>query len=222
MTLTPAAHPFRLLLVDDHRMFREWLGTMLAATGRYRVVGESDNTAEALQLARSLQPDAITVDLGLRGPGGLELIKDLRAFDIQTPILVLSMHDDHLYAQRALRAGATGYLNKSEASSTVVLALDQIMRGEVYLGSQATAKILHNLAYGSHSAAGSIESLADRELEVFQLIGKGFNIPKIAEVLHLGETTVGTYRSRIKEKLSLKTSAELYALAARWLQEKGA
>ena len=217
-----AQHPSRILLVEDHRMFREWLGTMLAATGKFTVVGETDNGPEAMEMTLSKKPDALLVDLGLRGSGGLELVKDLRSLQVDAPILILSMHEDALYAQRAIAAGANGYISKSEASSTLFAALDQVLHGAFHLSPSAQTQILQSLASGKGRKTSSIDSLADRELEVFQLIGKGFNIPKIAEVLNLGETTVGTYRARIKEKLQIRSSAELYALAARWLSERGA
>jgi DNA-binding NarL/FixJ family response regulator len=214
--------PVRILLVEDHRMFREWLGTMLMATGRFSVVAETDNGAEAIPLALSHKPDALLVDLGLRGSGGLELVKSLRSLQVHAPILILSMHEDALYAQRAIAAGANGYISKSEASSTLFSALDQIINGNFHLSSTAQTQILNSLASGKRHQGSPIDSLADRELEVFQLIGKGYNIPKIAELLNLGETTVGTYRARIKEKLQIRSAAELYALAARWLSENHA
>lgn len=216
------ASPARILLVEDHRMFREWLGTMLMATGRFKVVAETDNGAEAIQLALTHKPDALLVDLGLRGSGGLELVKSLRSLQVGSPILILSMHEDALYAQRAIAAGANGYISKSEASSTLFSALDQVINGNFHLSPAAQTQILHSLASGKRHQGSPIDSLADRELEVFQLIGKGYNIPKIAELLNLGETTVGTYRARIKDKLQIRSAAELYALAARWLSENHA
>ena len=192
------------------------------ATGRFKVVAETDNGAEAIQLALTHKPDALLVDLGLRGSGGLELVKSLRSLQVNSPILILSMHEDALYAQRAIAAGANGYISKSEASSTLFSALEQIINGNFHLSSTAQTRILQSLASGKRHEGSPIDSLADRELEVFQLIGKGYNIPKIAELLNLGETTVGTYRARIKEKLQIRSAAELYALAARWLSENHA
>ncbi len=214
--------PVRILLVEDHRMFREWLGTMLSATGRFSIVGETDNGPEAMQMAQENKPDALLIDLGLRGSGGLELVKNLRSIQITAPILILSMHEDSLYAQRAIAAGANGYICKSEATSTLFSALDQVLHGNYHLSQSAQTQILRALGSGKRRQSSPIDTLADRELEVFQLIGKGYNIPKIAEMLNLGETTVGTYRARIKEKLQVRNAAELYALSARWLSENRA
>lgn len=202
-------------------MFREWLAHMISDAGEFVVVGEADNIADGLQMIEKLRPDIAIVDLTLRGSSGLELIKNLKAMGLETPVLVLSMHDDELYAERVLRAGAKGYVSKNESSSTVATAIRRVLSGEIYLNDKVTAKLLSTIAQHSPRAAGGMELLADRELEVFQLIGKGYNIPKIAEHLNLGETTVGTYRARIKEKLQIQNSAELYTRAARWIQDQG-
>lgn len=210
-----------VVLVEDHRMFREWLGTMLSVEGVFRVVGETDNTAAALELIKSTRPAIAIVDLTLRGSSGLELIKDLKAHGLDVPVLVLSMHEEDLYAERVLRAGARGYISKSEASSTLANAIRHVVGGEVYLGERMTAKLLSKMAAGRASATDDFGKLADRELEVFQLVGKGYNSRKIAEELNLGESTVETYRARIKEKLGIKNASELYTRAARWVQERG-
>ena len=220
--MNPTGHPIAVVLVEDHRMFREWLGHMIAAAGDFTVAGETDNIADALEMIEKLRPDIAIVDLTLRGSSGLELIKNLKARENDVPVLVLSMHDDELYAERVLRAGAKGYISKNEASSTVATAIRRVLSGEIYLNERMTAKMLSAMSQHSPRGAVGMELLADRELEVFQLIGKGYNIPKIAEQLRLGETTVGTYRARIKEKLQIQTSAELYTRAARWVQEHGA
>lgn len=219
--MNPTGHPINVVLVEDHRMFREWLGHMISSAGNLKIAGETDNIADALELIEKVHPDIVIVDLTLRGSSGLELIKNLKARGVDVPVLVLSMHDEELYAERALRAGAKGYVCKSEASATVAAAIRKVLKGEVYLNEKMTAKILGAIGRTSPRASSGMESLADRELEVFQLIGKGYNIPKIAEQLRLGETTVGTYRARIKEKLQVKTSAELYTRAAQWVQERG-
>ncbi|MGB8169897.1 MAG: response regulator transcription factor [Chthoniobacteraceae bacterium] len=219
--MNPLSHPIKVVLVEDHRMFREWLGHMISAANDFTVVGETDNIADALTMLEKLRPDIAIVDLTLRGSSGLELIKNLKAQDLAIPVLVLSMHEDELYAERVLRAGAKGYISKNEASSTVATAIRRVLSGEIYLNEKITSKMLSSMTRRSPHPASGMELLADRELEVFQLIGKGFNMPKIAEQLRLGETTVGTYRARIKEKLQIKTSAELYAHAARWIQEHG-
>jgi DNA-binding NarL/FixJ family response regulator len=211
---------FKVVLVEDHRMFREWLRQMLGRESGCEVCGEADNIQEAMRLILATKPDIVIVDITLRGSSGLELIKDLRAQGLEIPVLVLSMHDEALYAERVLRAGARGYISKHEASSTLSKAIRQVLGGQVYLSESMTANMLEKVSgrKASPSPPG-LEILADRELEVFQLIGKGHNGREIAELLHLGETTVDTYRSRIKEKLRLRNAAELYSRAAQWVHE---
>lgn len=217
---TPArAKQIRVVLVEDHLMFREWLGHMLAKAGSFTVCGETDNVGDAINIILRTKPDIAIVDLTLRGSSGLELIKDLKAQEIDIPVLVLSMHDEELYAERVLRAGARGYISKHEATTTLSEAIEKVLGGEVYLGSKITAQVLKKLTTGGSTKATGIDLLADRELEVFQLIGKGYNSRRIAEQLHLGESTVETYRARIKEKLGLKNAAELYTRAAFWVNE---
>jgi DNA-binding NarL/FixJ family response regulator len=209
----------RVVLVEDHLMFREWLGHMLAKGGVISVCGEADNIADGIDLIRKTKPDIAIVDLTLRGSSGLELIKDLKAQGLDVPVLVLSMHDEELYAERVLGAGGRGYISKHEASSTLIEAVEKILSGEVYLPAKITSQILQRLASGAPAKPAGLTLLADRELEVFQLIGKGYNTRRIAEQLHLGESTVETYRGRIKEKLGIRTAAELYQHAAVWISK---
>jgi DNA-binding NarL/FixJ family response regulator len=212
----------KVVLIEDHLMFREWLGQMLAREPRFVVCGEADNIQEGLRLIEENSPDIAIVDLTLRGSSGLELIKNIKAQGLDVPVLVLSMHDEALYAERVLRAGAKGYISKSAASSTLTEAIEQVLAGKVYLGEKMTAYMLERIANPRGAGVASrIDLLADRELEVFQLIGKGFNGREIAEQLHLGETTIDTYRARIKEKLQVRNAAELYSRAAQWVQENG-
>jgi DNA-binding NarL/FixJ family response regulator len=213
----------KVVLVEDHKMFREWLGHMISMDDAFAVCGEADNIRDALVMIKDKQPDIAIVDITLRGgSSGLELIKDLKAHGIAIPVLVLSMHDEELYAERVLRAGAKGYITKHEASSTLLKAIRQVLSGQVYLGEKMTAAILGKMTgHKSQSTSSGLESLADRELEVFQLIGKGYNAREIASQLHLGETTIDTYRARIKEKLRLRNAAELYSRAAQWLRDHG-
>lgn len=209
------------MLVEDHLMFREWLAQMIARDRGFTICAESDNIRDALELARRHQPDIALVDLTLRGSSGLELIKDLKAHEIEVPVLVLSMHEESLYAERVLRAGAKGYITKHEATSTLLKAIRQVLDGQIYLSERMTAAMLAKVAnQGSRSGSG-MDLLADRELEVFQLVGKGYNTREIAAQLHLGETTIETYRARIREKLQLRNAAELYSRAAQWVHEQG-
>lgn len=198
-------------------MFREWLGHMLEQGSAFTICGEADNNADAIEVIDRTKPDIAIIDLTLRGSSGLELIKDLKAQGIEVPVLVLSMHDDELYAERVVRAGARGYISKSEATSALTEAINTILRGEVFLSSKITAHLLKRMSSGGAAKSTGLEQLADRELEVYQLIGKGYNSRKIADQLHLGESTVETYRARIKEKLGLKNAAELYVHASRWI-----
>lgn len=215
--------PVKIVLVEDHQMFREWLGQMISISGEFSVCGESDNIRDGLEIIKKTQPDIAIVDITLRGSSGLELIKDLKAQGIEVPVLVLSMHDESLYAERVLRAGARGYITKNEATSTLTKAIRQVLSGEVYLGEHMTSVLLNRMSgQRGPGVVSGIDQLADRELEVFQLIGKGYNAREIAERLRLGETTVDTYRSRIKEKLRIKNAAELYTRAAQWVHEHGA
>lgn len=203
-------------------MFREWLSQMITKDRRFTVCGEADNIREGFEIIRTQKPDIALIDITLRGSSGLELVKDLKAQGLEVPVLVLSMHDEALYAERVLRAGARGYISKHEASSTLLKAILHVLDGEIYLSERMTAAMLAKVAsHGSRAAASGMESLADRELEVFQLVGKGYNSREIAAQLHLGETTIDTYRARIREKLHLRNAADLYTRAAQWVQEQG-
>ena len=198
-------------------MFRESLARMLTEDKAYTVCGVADNIAGAVETIRRTKPDIAIVDLTLRGSSGLELIKNLKAQEIDVPVLVLSMHDEELYAERAVRAGARGYISKHEATTALIEAIEKVLSGEVYLPGRITAQLLKKLAGDGPKKSTGLDLLADRELEVFHLIGKGYNSRRIAEQLHLGESTVETYRARIKDKLGLRDAAELYTRAAHWV-----
>ena len=213
--------PAKVVVVEDHQMFREWLSHLITKKADCTICGEADNIQDAIKIIQETKPDIALVDISLRGSSGLELIKNLKAQGIAVPVLVLSMHEESLYAERVLRAGARGYITKLEASSTLLKAIRHVLGGGVYLGERMTANILEKVSSSAARVASPIELLADRELEVFQLVGKGFNAREIAEQLHLGETTVDSYRSRIKEKLKLRNAADLYSRAAQWVQEHG-
>jgi DNA-binding NarL/FixJ family response regulator len=187
------------------------------------VCGEADNNRDAIALVRARKPDVAIVDITLRGSSGIELIKDLRSQGFDLPVLVLSMHDEELYAERALRAGAKGYITKNEASTEVVKAIRKVTSGEVYVSRQMTARLLERMTQKRPvSDATGMALLADRELEVFQLLGRGKSTQDIATILNLGASTVETYRARIKEKLQLRSAAELYLHAGQWVREHGA
>ena len=208
-----------VLLVEDHPMFRERLASIISKRGDMRVCGEADNVCDALRCAENLRPDIAIVDITLRKSNGLDFLKDLKAREIKLPVLVLSMHDEAIYAERVLRAGARGYITKYEASSEVMAAIEQVLNGEVYLSRQMTSRMLGRFTFGKKSANGDVSALTDRELEVFQRIGRGETARDIASALHLGITTIDTYRARIKEKLGLRNGNELHRRAMEWVQE---
>ena len=212
----------RVVLVEDHPMLRERMAHLINKDLGMEVCGEADNILDAMELIRATRPDIAIVDISLRGASGLELIKSVKSEGIDLPILVLSMHDENLYAERALRAGARGYITKSEASAVVIAAIRTVLAGEVYVSHQLAAKIIKRMASGKAGDVGDdgLGQLTDRELEVFELIGHGRSVKEIAKTLHLGESTVDTYRSRIKEKLGLSGAAEVVLRAGQWVKER--
>ncbi len=221
MNTTAEATKCKVLLVEDHPMFRERMAHLINKDLGMTVCGETDNIAEAMGIIRDAQPDIAIVDISLKGSSGLELLKDIRAQGFSLPVLVLSMHAEELYAERALRAGAKGYIMKSEASTEVLEAIRTVQRGEVYVSRPMVGKILGRLTSSpQRTETTGVESLADRELEVFQLIGQGRNTREIAKQLNLGESTIETYRARIREKLGLRNTAELAQRAAQWVTEQ--
>ncbi len=215
--------PIRIVIVDDHPLLREQLALLISKQEEMEVCAQADNIGEALECIREARPDIAIVDITLKGSSGLELVKNLKAEGLQTPVLVLSMHDESLYADRALRCGARGYITKQEGPDTVMAAIRCVLSGKVYLSEDHTARILNRLSDPTpeENALPSIDRLADRELEVFQMIGQGRTTREIAEALHLGAKTVDTYRERIKQKLGLRNAAELYHRAARWVEAQG-
>jgi DNA-binding NarL/FixJ family response regulator len=210
-----------VVIVEDHRMFREQIGRLIDKAGDMKVCGGADNIRDGFALIKQTRPAVAIVDITLKGSSGLELLKDLRAHGIDVPVLVLSMHDESLYAERALRAGARGYITKHQASADVLVAIRQVVNGEVYLNPRFMSRMVSKMVGGGEASEQSIERLADRELEVFDLIGRGLTSREISARLGLGITTVDTYRSRIKEKLHLANSARLRLEAARWVLERG-
>ena len=212
----------KVVIVEDHPLFRERLALLINKEMDMEVCGEADNIQQAMEVVRSTQPDAAVVDITLKGSSGLELLKDLKAQSIELPVLVLSMHDESLYAERAIRAGAKGYITKDEASDKVMMAIRKVMGGEIYLSEGTTSRILKNITDGKSSVeAPALSNLTDRELEVFQLIGKGKTTREIAETLNLGLTTIDTYRARIKDKLNLRNATELIHQASDWVRSQG-
>lgn len=210
----------RIMLVDDHPVVRDGLAEAIYREPDLTVCAVADDHNGALQAVEGTQPHVAVIDLMLKGSSGLDLIKDIHTRWPQMLILVVSMHDETLYAERVLRAGARGYITKQQATRDIVVALRRILSGGVYLSESAASKVLTRLTSHPQPTGDSIlEELADRELQVFELIGRGLSAREIAHQLHIDGKTVDTYRARIKEKLKVQTSSELLQLAIRWSKE---
>ena len=206
----------KIILVDDHPVLREGLAKLINHEAGLSICGQYEDAARAFAAIPTLQPDLAIIDLSLKGSSGLELIKNSRASYPKLIILVLSMYDESLYAERSLRAGAAGYIMKQEASEKILSAIRQVLQGGIYLSEKMSSKLMHQLVGGKSQEAGSsMERLSDRELEIFGLIGQGMGTRKIAEQLHLSVKTVESHRSHIKEKLNLKDANELVHTAIR-------
>ncbi len=230
MTSTSDAVPkTRVFLIDDHPIMRQGLANVLNQQATLCVCGEASDPAEALSAVERLQPDLALVDLSLRSGDGIELLKDLRVRQPRMLTLVLSMHDEALYAERALRAGARGYVMKQEKIDRLLLAISRVLSGAIYVSDQVAAHAVQRLAVGgnhSGTAAGApaatqsldtyVQRLTDRELQVFRLIGRGLGTRLIAETLHLSRKTIESHREHIKTKLALKDGSELIQRAIQW------
>src|SRR5438067_4489154 len=208
----------RIVIVDDHPLFRKGLQELIHSDGNFAVCGEANNASEGIEVIRKLAPDLAIVDLSLPGANGIELIKNVRAEFPKVPILVLSMHDESLYALRALRAGAEGYVMKHEAMANVIQAIHEVFNGRPYLSPAMAAQVITKFAHrGSQSEADAVERLSDRELEILELIGKGNEVRQIAKLLHLSPKTVETHRAHIKEKLNLQNARQVTHFAVQWV-----
>jgi DNA-binding NarL/FixJ family response regulator len=209
----------RIVLVDDHPMVRERLAEMINRESDLSVCGEAEDRAEALEVVAREKPGLAIVDLTLKRSNGLDLIKDLRVMHPQVLILVLSMQEESLYAERVIRAGAHGYITKQEATRNILKAIRHVLTGSVFLSPELSGEILSRMLGRSKAVVRSLEVLSDRELQVFELVGMGFGTRQIAGQLGLDVKTVETYRSRIKEKLELKDASELLRKAIAWKNE---
>lgn len=215
----------KVMIIEDHPIVRQGLSQLINQQPDLSVCAEADRGEGALKVVDAAKPDAIVVDLTLGDMSGVDLIKEISSKHPQTPILVLSMHQDSLYAERALRAGARGYVMKEEASETVVAALRRVLSGEIHLGEKAKARLLHRLVkspLGQIDRSSMLERLSDRELEVFRLLGQGFSTRRIAERFNRSIKTVEIYRANIKHKLDLKDAAELIHFAVQYAQDPAA
>lgn len=201
-------------------MFREQLAHLINKEQDMMVCGEADNVRDGFLLIKEKNPHIAIVDITLKGSNGLELLKDLRAHGMDLPVLVLSMHDESVYAERALRAGAKGYITKHEASAKVMVAVRSVLSGEIYLKPRFMSSIVNRMVQGCDPTANPVDRLTDRELEVFELIGRGQTTREIGARLSVSAPTIDTYRARIKEKLNIENAARLHSEASRWIQQR--
>ncbi|MBI1850262.1 MAG: response regulator transcription factor [Planctomycetes bacterium] len=210
----------RILIVDDHPLVRDGLAGRISKQPDLEVCGEAADVPGALRLVASTKPDLAIIDISLKGGDGLDLIKQVRARKFETKMLVASMYDEILYAERALRAGAMGYINKQELPEDMIDAIRQVLAGQIYLSAQMRNRLLQRtVGRGPVAIRSPIESLTDRELEIFQLIGRALTTRQIAEKLHLSIKTIETHRERLKMKLKAKNAAELSRQAVAWTIE---
>jgi DNA-binding NarL/FixJ family response regulator len=213
----------RVLIVDDHPAVREALALRIGRQSDLEVCGEAADLSEALRLIAQTQPDVAVIDITLKTANGIDLIKRIKDRNNHVGILVWSMHSEALYAERALRAGALGYVNKDQATDRIVEAIRRVLAGKVYLSEAMTERMLQRAVGGAREEVtrSPLDVLADRELEVFRLIGEGVKTAAIAERLHLSVKTVETYRDRIRQKLDLSDGTKLAHYATQWVLEKG-
>ncbi len=210
----------RIFIVDDHPMMRDGLRALISGESDLEVCGEAEDALPALEQIAKLKPDLAIVDITLRSTSGLELIKDLKNHAPDVPALVISMHDESLYAERVLRAGGRGYVMKQEGGKKLMEAIRQVLSGQTYISSKISAKIVDAFS-GRHSGNLSpVESLTDREFQVFQLIGGGLSTKEIADKLHVSAKTVEVHRVNIKQKLNIGTAPELIRFAVRWAESQ--
>jgi DNA-binding NarL/FixJ family response regulator len=212
----------KVFLVDDHPIVRQGLALFIEREADLMVCGEAEDATSALQAIQESTPDFLILDISLDGRDGLDLLKTLRIRHPNLPVLVLSMHDESVYAERSLRAGANGYIMKHEAADKVITAIRRNLGGDVYLSERLTKKMLQQFVNGSISPRDPLAKLSDRELEVFRLIGAGHGTRQIADELHVSTKTVESYQAHIKEKLALRNARELVQHAVEWSLAKGA
>ena len=211
----------RVVIIDDHPLVRERLSQLINHELDMEVSGEAADAKEAMRIIRAAPPDLAIVDITLKDSSGVELIKEIKAFCGGVPVLVLSMHDESLYAERSLRAGASGYITKHHPAEEVLTAIRRVLAGDIYLSEKMMSGFLKGLVgTGARSSPRPMDRLTDRELEVLSLIGQGRTSREIAEGLKLGVATVDTYRARIKEKMNFRNANEMQHFAIRWVQQR--
>lgn len=221
---SPATDPVeksRVYIVDDHTMFRDGLRQMINLEPDLMVVGDAPDAELALAEIRQLRPDLVIVDISLAGSSGIDLVKALKREFEDLAVIVVSMHDESLYGERALRAGAMGYIMKSEPAKTVLAALRKVLRGEVHISSKMASAVVVKFVQGAQEPPPSpLERLSDRELEVFRLLGQEKGTRQIAEAINVALPTVATFKNRIKEKLGMKNSTEMILYAIQWYRQE--
>jgi DNA-binding NarL/FixJ family response regulator len=207
----------RVILVDDHPIVRQGLKRLIELEDDLQVCGEAETVREARQLVRDAGPDAVVVDLSLKQGDGIELVKDIRAHHPALPVLVLSMHDESIYAERLLSAGANGYIMKQAASEQFLVALRRVLDGGIYVSEAVGNAMIQKFASGgAYLSTNPIDRLSNREVQVLQMIGRGLSTREAAEALNLSVKTVESHRQRIKRKLNLVTAAQLVQYAVNW------
>jgi DNA-binding NarL/FixJ family response regulator len=221
----PAAEPqlarSRVFIVDDHAMFRDGLRQLINLEPDLTVCGDAPGAAEAMRAIGQLRPDLVIVDISLAGTSGIDLIKSIKRDFEDLPVLVVSMHAESLYGERALRAGAMGYVTKSEPARTVLAAIRKVLGGDVFLSDKmASSVVLKFVQGGSDLPPSPLQTLSDRELEVFRMLGQGKGTRQIAEEMNVALPTVSSFKNRIKEKLGLKSSTEMILYALQWFRQE--
>ena len=211
----------RILVVDDHPIVRRGLRQLFDDEPDLEVVGEAEDSTDALEQLKAVEPDLVIVDLSLKRGHGLELIPQIKANHERVKMLVSSMHDESLFAERVLRAGALGYISKQESPSELINAIRQVLRGEIYLSLRMANRLLGRIVGGETLENDPIGRLSDRELQVFELIGQGLRTKQIAQELDLSPKTIEAHRENIKTKLNLKSGVEMSRHATQWVLENG-
>jgi len=209
---------YRIFIVDDHPIMRRGYSALISREPDLEVCGEAGSGEEAIEQILKESPDLVIADISMDGMNGIEMIKHLKSLRPELPFLVVSMHDETLYAERALHAGASGYIMKSEVGTSVIEAARRILQGGLYLSEQMSSKLLRPyFGRPKDTAGGTVRVLSDRELEIFELMGRGFTTSDIADMLHISPKTVESHRARIKSKLGLENTAQLRQRAVLWV-----
>ncbi len=209
----------RIAIIDDHPIVRQGLSELICHQAEFTVCGEAEDAPSALRMVEASRPDVAIVDISLKDSSGIELIKDLKVRFPNILILVLSMHDESFYAERVLRAGARGYVTKEEATESVITAIRKLLDGGIYLSELMASRMLSKFVEGPADTGGlPVDRLTDRELQVFELVGRGISTRQLAQKLHLSIKTVESHRENIKRKLKLDNATELLQHAVKWVQ----